>query len=311
MVDCAEGTLRQFTLQPRSPERRWKTSSLNKVFITHMHADHIMGLITLLRHVLRPAWMANSSSSSPPVPSIEIYGPAGLRAFIRHALKATHTRTADYYCVHELLSAAADPPDTVTPCVLSACATPADAQPKEELFDMSVGQGAELPGRDIWADADGFWKDITNVGRKDKVRVDAGPIVHRAPCLGFVFRELALPRRKVVILGDTIDPKGMIPLIASTAPQTVERRAPVAEDPEDMRSATVRAMFPEGEDDEIVVVEASATAGTSAISAAATGLSGGVRLSTGEPEDDGVALLVHEATDASIPSSIDPQAKRK
>ena len=71
MVDCAEGTLRQFALQPpKDIGKVLKASQINKIFVTHMHresapqvysttvhlggtpADHVMGLPTFLRTVL-------------------------------------------------------------------------------------------------------------------------------------------------------------------------------------------------------------------------------------------------------------------
>ena len=105
---------------------------MNKIFITHMHgtlalsvwqsaladiyvADHTMGLITFLRNILGiapdpPALPAQGvagpstiSSSRKSALKVEIFGPAGLRAFVRTILTLTHTRSADSYCVHELL----------------------------------------------------------------------------------------------------------------------------------------------------------------------------------------------------------------
>lgn|SRR6266702_344232 len=71
VIDGAEGTLRQFSLQPQGG-RSIQVAKVNKIFITHMHrksfyyvpslsphcqlhcvaADHIMGLPTLLRNIL-------------------------------------------------------------------------------------------------------------------------------------------------------------------------------------------------------------------------------------------------------------------
>jgi ribonuclease Z len=72
----------------------------------------------------------------------------------------THTRTADRYVVHELLS----PSDEVTPCA-----------PPE------VMHSSECLGKDIWAgEEDGFWRNFVSKGN---VAVDAGPILHRGRSL--------------------------------------------------------------------------------------------------------------------------------
>ena len=40
VVDCGEGTLRQFALQPSRPNQRTlKASRITKIFITHMHGE--------------------------------------------------------------------------------------------------------------------------------------------------------------------------------------------------------------------------------------------------------------------------------
>ncbi|KAK0197346.1 beta-lactamase-like protein [Armillaria mellea] len=195
MVDCAEGTLRQFHNQPATYDsaQHLKVSRINKIFITHMHADHVMGIITFLRNVLYPVPLptAQSQHHPKPEPTVEIYGPAGIRNFVRLNMKMTLSRSSDKYVVHELLT----PEDTVTPCTT------------EDLHSN------EAPGRDVVSE-DGFWPEITKgPGFYGDVYVDAGPIAHRDPCLGFIFRESVSPYRKIVILGDTYDPTSLVPLI--------------------------------------------------------------------------------------------------
>ncbi len=151
MVDCAEGTLRQFALQPLDAQRL-KSTSVEKIFITHMHADHVMGLVTLLRSLLYPV----PNPVLPPrpeklSPTVEIYGPAGIRNFVRMNMKLTFSKSADKYVVHELLS----PSDAVTGC--------ADDERHQ----------SEAPGTDIRADEAGFWR---NFASGQLVTVDAGPI---------------------------------------------------------------------------------------------------------------------------------------
>ncbi|KAI0036971.1 beta-lactamase-like protein [Vararia minispora EC-137] len=211
LIDCAEGTLRQFVLQP-SPRRnddyrKMKASKISNIFITHMHADHIMGLVTMLRNLLGyPSEVIPTPGISRP--RINIYGPAGLRLFIRTNLTLTRTRTAESYAVHELLAAT----DEVTPC-----------EPD------SVRHSSEGRGRDILCDDSGFWNKIA-FGRsgRGEVHCYAGPIIHRDPCIGYIFCEpdphpqdsCARRPRKIVILGDTSDTSAFTSLIAST-PGTV------------------------------------------------------------------------------------------
>ncbi|KAJ7899588.1 hypothetical protein B0H14DRAFT_3779596 [Mycena olivaceomarginata] len=98
----------------------------------------------------------------------------------------TLTHTAEKYVAHELLR----PEDTPTPC-----------EPPE------VMHSSELVGRDIRCSDDGFWRAFTQgKGALGDVVVDAGPILHRDPCLGYVLREPVTPARELVILGDTYDP---------------------------------------------------------------------------------------------------------
>jgi hypothetical protein len=91
-------------------------------------------------------------------PRINLYGPAGLRTFLRTTLSLTRTRTADRYAVHELLA----PADQRTPC------------------NDDVLHESEEPGQDVPCDEDGFWRNFTE-GRSARgaVYMCAGPLVHR------------------------------------------------------------------------------------------------------------------------------------
>ncbi len=73
LFDCGEGTQHQII------KSNIKSSQIKKIFITHMHGDHIYGLPGLL------ATLGLSGNSS----GIEIYGPSELRGFITSALKSS------------------------------------------------------------------------------------------------------------------------------------------------------------------------------------------------------------------------------
>ncbi|KAI0749184.1 beta-lactamase-like protein [Daedaleopsis nitida] len=261
MVDCAEGTVRQFALQPsRSGQPRLRLARVSKMFITHMHADHTMGTLTFLRNVLGAA---PPSSTNPPPPNrrppqVEIYGPRGIRRMLRTLWHATHTHSEHAFVVHELLFPGED------------ASVLADAQ-EGEVDEADVRRESECVGRDITVDEDGFWTSIFSIPPKYShcgVVVDAGPILHRDPCIGYIIREVPptpfnpysrLPR-KLVILGDTHDPSPLIPLIHSDPPFALS--------------------LPDIDP-----------------------------LGSGHAVKMPVSLLVHEATDAFIPRTIDPDAR--
>ena len=76
LFDCGEGTQHQLM------KSAIKSSQIRKIFITHMHGDHIYGLPGLL------ATLGLSGNSK----GIDIYGPDNLEAFILSALKNSNCK---------------------------------------------------------------------------------------------------------------------------------------------------------------------------------------------------------------------------
>ncbi len=74
LFDCGEGTQHQILYTSI------KLNKIKKIFITHMHGDHIFGLIGLLTS----RSMYNSNNS------LEIYGSKGIKKFIKLNLKLTN-----------------------------------------------------------------------------------------------------------------------------------------------------------------------------------------------------------------------------
>lgn len=46
VFDCADGTLNRLMQSPL------RVANISRIFITHMHADHVLGLVWVLAHVL-------------------------------------------------------------------------------------------------------------------------------------------------------------------------------------------------------------------------------------------------------------------
>jgi ribonuclease Z len=77
LFDCGEGTQHQVL---RSPLR---LSQLERVFITHLHGDHLFGLVGLL---------ATRSLQAGGVSPVTLYGPPGLAEYVRRVMDLSQMR---------------------------------------------------------------------------------------------------------------------------------------------------------------------------------------------------------------------------
>lgn len=159
MIDCSEGTLRQFMLSGI------RISRLRRIFVTHNHGDHSWGVVPVLSNLMSGAGGTERTDLR-----LEVYGLSGIRELVRTMLKIGKSQLNGRYAVHELLH----PGDEPYPC-----------GPKDL-------HGNELPGRDIYCDDDGFWRAFE---KSDGFEIDAGPIQHRVNSLGYVFHEPSHPSR--------------------------------------------------------------------------------------------------------------------
>jgi ribonuclease Z len=86
LFDCGEATQHQIlrsTIKPRKIE---------KIFITHMHGDHIFGL---------PGFLASRSFQGTSE-AIEIYGPEGIKEYVETVMRLSRTRLSYSISYHEL-----------------------------------------------------------------------------------------------------------------------------------------------------------------------------------------------------------------
>jgi ribonuclease Z len=86
LFDCGEGT--QHQLQRTS----LKLSQISRIFITHLHGDHLFGLMGLL------ATCGMAGAAQP----IDLYGPEGLAEYVRTSARLSRTTLSETLNIHIL-----------------------------------------------------------------------------------------------------------------------------------------------------------------------------------------------------------------
>ncbi|XP_064646841.1 zinc phosphodiesterase ELAC protein 1-like [Lineus longissimus] len=164
MFDCGEGSQTQVMRN-----KGVKAGKINKIFITHLHGDHMFGL---------PGLMCTVSQGNLCDETVEIYGPIGLRKFLRTSLELSRSMLGFSYVVHELLP-------------LAAC-YPADWNewPVQHESDDRLHVNEEA-GSLIEADEGQVWQ----VYEDEMVSIKAGWLVHRIPSFGYVIEEKPIAGR--------------------------------------------------------------------------------------------------------------------
>ena len=191
LFDCGEGTQHQFM---RSDLR---LSQLRRVFVTHMHGDHVFGLPGLLASL----GLAGSSSDG-----VDLYGPDPLETFLKGALSSSSTRIGYPLQVHRVRQAAEqgtvlfEDDDLLVRCTPLTHRVPAYAyrveqKPLAGRFDIEKARALEIPPGPVYAQlkrgetvtlADGRTIDGTNLCGPERQGVS---VVY---CTDTVFSEAAV-----------------------------------------------------------------------------------------------------------------------
>jgi ribonuclease Z len=180
LFDCGEGTQQQILRSPLSLSR------IQRIFLTHLHGDHLFGLPGLLstRSLIDP-------SSSP----IAIYGPEGLEKFINCSLEASRAHLAYPISVQTISEGLVYKDDVreVHCRRLSHGAMPSFGyaiieKPRPGEFDAEKAAALGIPAGPIYG----------KLKAGEKVTLDDGRVIDGKELVG-----PAKPGRKVVICGDT------------------------------------------------------------------------------------------------------------
>ncbi|CAG2065860.1 unnamed protein product, partial [Timema podura] len=159
IFDCGEGSQIQLQKSSLRPGR------IAKIFITHLHGDHMFGLPGLL------CTIGNAVQERPEF-VLELYGPKGLRKFVRQSLSLSRSLLPYGYVVHELV--------------------PLSEQYPANWGEWNVDHDSKGPlhpqekqGRDIVAGDGPSWDLLCD----DGLCVKAGLLHHTIPSFGFVVTE--------------------------------------------------------------------------------------------------------------------------
>ena len=147
LFDCGEATQHQFL---RSELR---VSQLRRIFITHMHGDHVFGLPGLLASL----GLAGSCTG------IDLYGPDPLRDYLEGVLRTSSTRISYPLRTHRVQAAASsgalllDDDDLTVRCTplnhrVPAFAYRVDQKPRTGHFDVERAKALGIAPGPIYAE---------------------------------------------------------------------------------------------------------------------------------------------------------------
>ena len=190
LFDCGEGTQHQFL---RSDLR---LSQLRRVFVTHMHGDHVFGLPGLLASL----GLAGSSAG------VDLYGPDPLEAYLQGVLRTSSTRIGYPLAVHRVREAADNGTVLLNDDDIVVRATPLnhrvpayayriEQKPRAGRFDVDQARALAIPPGPIYAALKRGETVTLDDGRRIEGRQLCGPArpgVSVVYCTDTVFCEAAV-----------------------------------------------------------------------------------------------------------------------
>ena len=161
LFDCGEGTQHQFL------RTNLRLSQLKKIFITHMHGDHIFGLPGLLASL----GLAGNSSG------VDLYGPSSLKEYINGVLKSSSSKVSYPIQIKPVEKVAhnrqvlVEDKDLLVTCIplnhrIPAFAYRVDQKPKPGRFDLEKAKNLKIPPGPIYS----------ALQRGEKVQLDDGRV---------------------------------------------------------------------------------------------------------------------------------------
>jgi ribonuclease Z len=187
LFDCGEGTQHQIL------RSELKISQLSRIFVTHMHGDHIFGLMGLLA----------SCGLAGNVDKIDIYGPPGLNEYLQAASRYSHTHFSYPIKVHTVQPGVIyeDEEFTVTCGILhhriSAFGYRVAEKDRTGRFDIDKARSLEIPSGPIYG----------KLKRGETVTLEDGRVINGSELCGPI--EIG---RKIAYCTDTVYCDGAVQL---------------------------------------------------------------------------------------------------
>lgn len=178
LFDCGEGSQQQIMRSTVNP------SKINKIFITHLHADHVLGL---------PGLLTSHSMSVNPEP-ITVYGPHGIKELLDTILRITGSFLTFPLEVIEISEGLVFQDETFK-------VTAVELEHRVASFGYRIEQ-ADLPGKldmdKITADGIGVGSHLQKIKQGQNVTQPDGRLIEAKKYLGSPKKG-----KTIVILGDT------------------------------------------------------------------------------------------------------------
>jgi ribonuclease Z len=191
LIDCGEGTQHQVL---RAPQVR--LSQLSRIFLTHLHGDHLFGLMGLL------ASRALAQGGTTPV---TLHGPEGLADYVRASLRASGMRFGYPVDIRVVRPGVVCEDDEITVTAapvrhrIEAYAYAIEEKPRAGRFDVAAARARGVPEGPLF----GRLKAGQPVTLPDETVVSPEGLVGPPR-----------PGRKVVFSGDTAFAAGVVSLSA-------------------------------------------------------------------------------------------------
>jgi len=188
MFDCGEGVQRQMIKVSIGFHRKMK------VFISHMHGDHVLGLPGLLQ----------TMSLLDRQQKLDVYGPVGIKAFVE-AIRATVQFVLTFPIeIHEIKDEGMvceekeyEVKTAQTDHVIPSLAYALIEKPRPGRFNPKKAETLSIPEGPLWS----------KLQRGEKVKTPTGRVVKPEQVLG-----ASRPGRKIVYSGDTRPVKSLLRL---------------------------------------------------------------------------------------------------